>query len=78
MHEYIVTTHDVEKETFFDDENFIVAQGTEPNRLIANTAGLEAFVHNDDAASSKDGQNQAWVAVPERQGKARSLKVLFR
>ena len=35
---------DVKKGTLFDDESFIVQQGTEPNLLIATAAGLEAFI----------------------------------
>jgi hypothetical protein len=46
-----VNAHDVKKGTLFDDESFIVRQGTEPNLLIATAAGLEAFIPNGDAAS---------------------------
>jgi hypothetical protein len=73
-----VNTHDVKKGTLFDDESFIVRQGTEPNLLIAKAAGLEAFILNGDAASLQVEQIQEWVAVPERQGKPCSVKVLFR
>jgi hypothetical protein len=48
-----VTTHDVKKGTLFDDESFIVRHGTEPNKLIAKAAGLEAFIPNGDAASGR-------------------------
>ena len=46
-----VTHHDIKKGTLSDDESYVVRQGTEPNRLIAKAAGLEAFVPNGDAAS---------------------------
>jgi hypothetical protein len=46
--------------------------------LIATAAGLEAFIPNGDAASLQAGQNQEWVAVPKRQEKPCSAKLLFR
>ena len=57
-HEIEANTHDVKKGTLFDDESFIVRQGTEPNLLIAKAAGLEAFIPNGDAASLQAGQIQ--------------------
>src|ERR1017187_4804994 len=45
-----VNTHDLKKGTLFDDESE-VREGTEPNRLIASAAGLEAFIPNGDEAS---------------------------
>ena len=73
-----VTHHDVKKGTLSDDESYVVRQGTEPNRLIASAAGLEAFIPNGDATSLQVEQIQEWVAVPERQEKSCSVKVLFR
>jgi hypothetical protein len=46
--------------------------------LIASAAGLEAFIPNGDATSLQVEQIQEWVAVPERQEKSCSVKVLFR
>ena len=73
-----VNTQEIKKGTLFDDESYIVRQGTEPNLLIAKAAGLEAFIPNGDAASLQAEQIQEWVAVPERQEKPCSVKVLFR
>jgi len=58
-------THHVKKGILFDDEGFVVGQGTEPNLLIATAAGLEAFIPNGDAASLQVVQIQEWVAVSE-------------
>ena len=48
-----VNTQEIKKGTLFDDESYIVRQGTEPNLLIAKAAGLEAFIPNGDAASGR-------------------------
>ena len=64
-HEIEANTHDVKKGTLFDDESFIVRHGTEPNKLIAKAAGLEAFIQIGDAASLQAEQIQEWVTVPE-------------
>jgi hypothetical protein len=48
-----VTHHDVKKGTLSDDESYVVRQGTEPNRLIASAAGLEAIIPKGDAASGR-------------------------
>jgi len=37
-----VSAHDVKRGPLFDDESYMVRQGTEPNLLIAKAAGLEA------------------------------------
>ena len=46
-----VNAEEVKKGVLFDDESYVVRQGTEPNRLIASAADLVAFIPNGDAAS---------------------------
>ena len=55
--------HNVKNGTLFDDESFIVRQGTEPNRLVAKAAGLEAFIPT--GMQHQVEQFQHWVAVPK-------------
>jgi len=66
-------THTTLTRGLFDDESYVVRQGTGPSLLIATAAGLEAFIPNGDAASLKVEQIQEWVAVPERRKKPRSV-----
>jgi hypothetical protein len=68
--------HDIKKGTLSDDESFVVRKGTEANRLIASAAGLEPFIPK--GMQHQVEQIQEWVAVPERQEKPCSVKVLFR
>jgi hypothetical protein len=70
------THHDDKKGTLSDDVSYVVRQGTEANRLIASAAGLEAIIPK--GMQHQVEQIQEWVAVPERQEKPCSMKVLFR
>jgi hypothetical protein len=71
-------TLDVKIGTAFDDENFVVRHGTEPILLIAEAAGLEAFIPTAMQLPYRSSKSQKWVAVPERHRKPCSVKVLFR